>query len=76
MRSDMIATASANISAIIIASSIFGAAEGFLPSARIEPYAIAPMTAEGPIMVLTINIIMRIVRIVPYLNGVKSKRKV
>ena len=63
MRSETTDTASANMRAIIIASNILGAADGFRPNARIEPYAIMPMTADGPRIVEIINIITSIVRI-------------
>ena len=63
INNEITATASANMSATIIASNILGAADGFLPRARIELYDIAPITADGPIMVQIINMIMSIVRI-------------
>jgi len=51
---------SANIRAIIIESKILGAADGFLPRARIEAYPIEAITADGPKIVTNItNIIIK-----------------
>lgn len=51
---------SANIRAIIIESKILGAADGFLPRARIEAYPIDAITADGPKIVTNItNIIIK-----------------
>lgn len=49
------------MSDIIMAIKILGAAEGFLPKARIEAYPNAPITAEGPKIVINItNIIIKL----------------
>jgi hypothetical protein len=56
----------AKIKAMIIACSIFGAAEGFLPSALILAYPIAAITVEGPMIVTNITINMtKFCKIIP-----------
>lgn len=43
---------------IIMAIKILGAADGFLPKARIEAYPNAPITTDGPKIVINMTNIM------------------
>ena len=54
IKSPSIAIASAKTKARIIASIIFGAAEGFLPSALTLEYPTAAITPAGPNVVISI----------------------
>ena len=60
MTSAMTAIPSANKKANVNATIIFGAAEGFLPSALIAAYPTTAMIMEGPRVLM--NITMAIVR--------------